>query len=582
MVKPFQCFPVLLTAALLLVRPAVAGRLTLQLEHGWGDVPLEVGKVAGRVAGRPVTVTRLAYLLSQPRLLTEGGEWVGSGGWVAYVDAGRGRTRCVLEGMPPGRYRALRFDVGLVEAVDRVDPAQRPPGHPLHPDVSGLHWGWRGGYVFLAMEGRVRRDDGEESGWSYHLAGEPCRGTVEVAAELDLQSAQVMSLRFDAARLFGAVHPIDPEAEPVTHAAGDDPLADRLAENVLRAFSLRRVWPDAERAPDVVAGETVARVPAMLAGKVPAHFPQVAWPADNEPVPDGVALGERLFRDVRLSGNRTQSCASCHQEAAALSDPRRFSPGSEGQPGRRQAMPLFNLAWKPSFFWDGRSPSLRHQVLQPIADPREMHSSPEEAVRRIAEDESYREEFGRVFGSPGVDAGRLALSLEQFLLTKISGRAKIDRVLAREAEFSESEARGFALFFGENDPGHGMRGADCFHCHGGAHFTNHQFADNGLDADGQRRDEGRFAVTGQESDRGKFMVPSLRNVALTAPYMYDGRLATLEAVVDHYNAGLQASAGLDANLARHRARGGLGLSAAERADLVAFLRTLTDVELEKR
>ena len=581
MAKRFHGFPILLTA-LLLGGPAVAGRLTLQVEHCWGDGPLEVGKVAGRVAGRHVTVTRLAYLLSQPRLLTEGGEWVGSGEWVAYLDAGRGRTRCVLAGMPPGRYRALRFDVGLVESVDRMDPARRAPGHPLHPDVSGLHWGWRGGYVFLAMEGRVRPDGEEESGWSYHLAGEPCRGTVEVAAELDLQSAQVMSLRFDAARLFGAVHAIDPAAEPVTHAAGADPLAGRLAENVLRAFSLRGVGPDEERAPDEAAGETAGRVPAMLVGKVPAHFPQVGWPADNEPVPAGVALGERLFRDVRLSGNRTLSCASCHQEAAALSDPRRFSPGSDGQPGRRQAMPLFNLAWKPSFFWDGRSPSLRHQVLQPIADPREMHSSPEEAVRRIADDELYREEFGRVFGSPGVDAGRLARALEQFLLTRISGRAKIDRVLAREAELSGSEARGFALFFGENDPGHGMRGADCFHCHGGAHFTNHQFADNGLDADGQRSDEGRFAVTGQESDRGKFMVPSLRNVALTAPYMHDGRFATLEAVVEHYNGGLQPSVGLDANLARHRARGGLGLSAEARADLVAFLRTLTDEELEKR
>ncbi|RYD60591.1 MAG: cytochrome C peroxidase, partial [Verrucomicrobiaceae bacterium] len=131
----------------------------------------------------------------------------------------------------------------------------------------------------------------------------------------------------------------------------------------------------------------------------------------------------------------------------------------------------------------------------------------------------------------------------------------------------------------ESDPSRGIRGADCFHCHSGTNFTNYQFLNNGLDPDSSRKDEGRSLVTRQESDQGKFIVPSLRNIALTAPYMHDGRFATLEQVIEHYDRGLQAGATLDPNLAKHLQFGGLSLSTADKRALVAFLKTLTSSDL---
>jgi cytochrome c peroxidase len=132
------------------------------------------------------------------------------------------------------------------------------------------------------------------------------------------------------------------------------------------------------------------------------------------------------------------------------------------------------------------------------------------------------------------------------------------------------------LFFSESDPARGIQGADCFHCHGGAHFTNHTFLNNGLDTIETFLDKGRETVTGQSADRGKFMVPSLRNVALTAPYMHDGRFATLEEVVAHYNSGIKPSETLDPNLAKHLRHSGLNLSADDQVALVSFLKALTD------
>jgi cytochrome c peroxidase len=141
------------------------------------------------------------------------------------------------------------------------------------------------------------------------------------------------------------------------------------------------------------------------------------------------------------------------------------------------------------------------------------------------------------------------------------------------AKFSDEEQRGFELFNTEYDPYHGQFGADCFHCHGGPLFQNQSFANNGLDA--QFADQGRYAVTKREGDRAKFAVPSLRNVAVTAPYMHDGRFRTLEEVVEHYCTGMKRSATLDPNLAKHP-DGGVPLSAADKRALVAFLKTLTD------
>ena len=181
--------------------------------------------------------------------------------------------------------------------------------------------------------------------------------------------------------------------------------------------------------------------------------------------------------------------------------------------------------------------------------------------------------FTEAFGSPEITAEKISLALEQFVLTLTSFDSKFDRALRGEAKFTQPEQRGFELFMTEYEPRSGRFGADCFHCHGGALFSDHQFHNNGLDA--VPLDLGRFLVTTNAGDRGKFSTPSLRNIALTAPYMHDGRFKTLEEVVEHYSTGLKRSATLDPNLAKHP-DGGVRLMVEDQRALVAFLNTLTD------
>lgn len=549
-----------------------AAQLTVRVEPRWAGQPLQLNDTSlTNAAKNHLSVTRLAFLLSHAQLQRADGSWIGARDWVAYLDAGKQRLSFALNGIPAETFTALRFDLGLDEPTDRSDPARRTASHPLNPDLNGLHWSWKGGYVFLAIEGRFHSDTEELDGYSYHLAGQSCRGTIEVPVQMDLRGRQVLTLSLDVDRMFDAQHRIDIAAATSTHSHNDGGLAERLADNAVRAFGLLRIEPDLSPEKELPAASN--SVPKLLASRIPSHFPQTEWPEDNPLTQAGLVLGLRLFQDPRLSINNTQSCSSCHGVASALADPRRFSVGAEGQAGVRNAMPLFNLAWKPSFFWDGRAPSVRDQVLRPIQDPTEMHETLDHVLMKIAD---LAPLFERAFGSAEITSDRMARALEQFLLSRISGTAKLDLALQGKAALTEQEKAGFQLFFTESDPGRGIRGADCFHCHGGAHFTNNQFLNNGLDADGARADEGRFKVTGQESDRGKFMVPSLRNVALTAPYMHDGRFQTLEEVIQHYDHDLKRSATLDPNLAKHLAWGGLGLTAAEKGSLVAFLKTLTD------
>jgi cytochrome c peroxidase len=296
--------------------------------------------------------------------------------------------------------------------------------------------------------------------------------------------------------------------------------------------------------------------------------------ADNPLTVEGAALGEKLFNDARLSGNGTQSCANCHAPARAFSDAVAMSVGAEGKSGVRNAMPLTNLAWSPSYAWDGSKPRIRDQALAAMTNSIEMHGDPEHVIAGLARDAGLGEAFAAAFGSKGITAERIGLALEQYLLIQVSADSRFDRSLRGAAELSEQEKQGFALFVTEYDPARGKRGADCFHCHGGALFSDFGFKNNGLDL--VSADAGRTVVTGNTSDAGKFKTPSLRNVALTAPYMHDGRFATLEEVVAHYDHGVKRAAALDPNLAKHP-DAGLGLTPAEQAALVAFLRTLTNI-----
>ncbi len=295
-------------------------------------------------------------------------------------------------------------------------------------------------------------------------------------------------------------------------------------------------------------------------------------PADNPLTIEGVALGKALFFDARLSANGAQSCASCHAPARAFSDSVALSRGTQGQLGARNAMPLFNLAWNPSYAWDGSQPRIRDQALAAWSNPIEMNARPAEIVAALACDDALVAAFERTFGDGAVTTERVTLALEQYLLTLVAADSKFDRALRGEVELTAEERRGFELFATEFDPARGKRGADCFHCHGGPLFSDFGFKNNGLDL--ASPDAGRGKATGNTADAGKFKTPSLRNVALTAPYMHDGRFATLEDVVAHYDHGVQRSATLDPNLAKHPAAG-LALSTEDQRALVAFMRTLT-------
>jgi cytochrome c peroxidase len=214
----------------------------------------------------------------------------------------------------------------------------------------------------------------------------------------------------------------------------------------------------------------------------------------------------------------------------------------------------------------------------PIEDPHEMADKLENVVAKLQADKTYPPMFQQAFGTTEITKEHIGLAIEQFLSTIISQDSKFDRAMRKETTLSTTEQRGLQLFLTEYDPKRQLFGADCFHCHGGNLLTNSSFANNGLDAEPLQL--GRSAVTKLDADKGKFRVPSLRNIALTAPYMHDGRFATLEEVVDHYDHGLKRSPTLDPNLAKHPDTG-LQLSKDDKAALVAFLKCLTDESLVK-
>ena len=307
------------------------------------------------------------------------------------------------------------------------------------------------------------------------------------------------------------------------------------------------------------------------------HFPNPNLPVDNLPTNAGVELGRMLFYEKALSRDQSMACADCHQQKDMFSDIRQFSLGVDQLPGKRQAMPIFNIAWhKNGMFWDGRSPGAREQALKPIQDPLEMHETLENAVAKLQAKPVYKDQFVRAFGDDVITPERMGLAIEQFEFTIVSNHSKFDHFMQGGITLTESEERGRVLFFREFDPFLGQKGGECFHCHGGFNFTNDQFMNNGLDTDGEMTDLGRFMVTNDPADKARFKVPSLRNIALTPPYMHDGRFATLEDVIEHYATGVKPSSTVDELLFHNTEPGGLQLSFQDKADLVAFLKTLTD------
>lgn len=307
-------------------------------------------------------------------------------------------------------------------------------------------------------------------------------------------------------------------------------------------------------------------------------LPEPEIPLDNPLTVQGVKLGRMLFYEPRLSADGSMSCASCHRQQNAFSDTAQFSIGIHGLPGKRQAMSAVNMLWNSNgYFWDGRAEKLREQSLMPIEDELEMDETVENVLQKLSSDTMYTNQFLRAFGTDQPSAHHLSLALEQFMNSIVSYRSKYDQFLTGAATLTEQEDRGRELFFAEYNPFFPEQsGADCGHCHSGKTFDSPTYMNNGTDS--LNTDFGRYEATGDSADIGLMKTVTLRNIALTPPYMHDGLFNTLEEVVQHYNTGLQNSATLDGAL-EMTLQTGLMLSDQDVADLVAFLHTLTDEEL---
>ena len=315
-------------------------------------------------------------------------------------------------------------------------------------------------------------------------------------------------------------------------------------------------------------GETAAPglTPYKLA--IPSGLPAMDIPADNVLTEEGVALGRRLFYDPILSGNNTMSCSSCHRQAHAFTDSAlHVSVGIDGFGGTRNTMSIANLGFQRKFFWDGGAADLESQVIAPIQNPLEMHQALPDMVSKLNANKEYPALFQRVFGSAVITTPMVMKAIAQFERTLISGNSKWDQYKRGTAALTAEEARGKDIFEAEDK-------GDCTHCHAlGSTFSDFEFRNTGLDS--IPVDAGRALVTLLATDSGKFKTPSLRNIAVTAPYMHDGRFKTLGECIDHYNTGFHYTKNLDGNLTRvQKGR----LTAQDKSDLIAFLNALTDYE----
>jgi cytochrome c peroxidase len=304
-------------------------------------------------------------------------------------------------------------------------------------------------------------------------------------------------------------------------------------------------------------------------------FPAMPVNPDNPVTVEGAELGRHLFYDPILSGDSSMSCATCHKQEHAFSDaPNAFSKGHDNKLTARNTMPLFNLAWCKVYFWDGRASSIEQQVFEPVRSHDEMNLSWATAEARIGRSRFYRRKFTRVFGEQKIDSVLISKAIGQFLRTLISNTSRYDSLQMGLITFTKDEADGFVLV---ND----MTKGDCLHCHttdADALGTTNNFSNNGLDAftDAHAcKDIGRGKITGAVRDYGHFRIPSLRNVALTAPYMHDGRFNTLEEVLDFYSEGVKMNATIDPKIGS-APHGGVHLTAEEKRKVIAFLHTLSD------
>lgn len=307
--------------------------------------------------------------------------------------------------------------------------------------------------------------------------------------------------------------------------------------------------------------------------KVPSNFPEPFLDSSNPLTTEGIALGRLLFYDVRLSGNNSISCASCHRPELAFTDAvPQTNIGFTGIPLPRNASALINLAWANNGLqWDGIATNLQAQALMPLTDLHEMNEKLPDLEAELKRIPDYVTKFRKVFNDD-IKAELIAKALAQFQKTLISGDSKYDQYVRKEnnVNLTAIELQGLNLVKQK-----------CSNCHASELFTDNEFHNNGLDATFTDQSlggvfTGRYRATKNVNDLGKFKTPTLRNAILTEPYMHDGRFITLAQVLDHYANGVKLSASLDLSLVQPNGRTGISLTTDEKTAIIAFLTTLTD------
>jgi len=308
----------------------------------------------------------------------------------------------------------------------------------------------------------------------------------------------------------------------------------------------------------------------LLDFSVPSNFPAPTYDiTQNPPTEKGFELGKKLFFDGKLASDGVVSCGFCHiQDFAFTHHTHITSHGVNGLIGKRNAQPLHNLAFMNEFTWDGAATFLDSQPIIPITAEVEMNESISNVLLKLQTDPNYPILFTEAFGSQGITSERMFKALSQFMVMMVSANSKYDKWERGEAiTLSEDEENGRILFQSK-----------CASCHSGTLQTDQSYRNNGLPLDPAFNDMGREIVTGLPSDQRKFKVPSLRNIEITFPYMHDGRLATLEDVLDFYTNGIEQSETLDPIFIQSDGSLGLAITNQEKTQLIAFLKTLTDTD----
>jgi cytochrome c peroxidase len=318
------------------------------------------------------------------------------------------------------------------------------------------------------------------------------------------------------------------------------------------------------------AKEAGKAIGTALTLKTPLGLPPVPVPKDNPITAEKVALGRELFYDKRLSSDNSVSCSTCHNPLLGFTDGAMHSTGVGGKTGKRNAIALLNAAYNSVLFWDGRAPTLEAQVGTPMEAPDEMNQPHAITVTKLRKDPIIQAQFDAAFGPGPITIGKIQKAIASFERMLISGNSAFDRYEfgGEKTALSPAAVRGLAIF---RDPDKG----NCTACHTiGTHyalFTDGKFHNTGegVDDEGNLTDPGRYTETKLETDKGAFKTPSLRNVAESAPYMHDGRLKTLDDVVQFYQGGGNSNPYLDKDIKP------LNFSARDRADLVEFLKSLS-------